>query len=145
LLALIQQDFVRFERLLQEFVLALLSYHDLGRDKPAEAVMQAFILGLLAGLGEDYTIRSNREAGLGRADIMMIPHDHTQPGFILELKSIEETADIAASLDEALQQINTQRYGAELVDCGVAQIVAVAMVLQGKLVKIKTGDSPQCS
>jgi len=68
--ALLEDDAVRFESLLQELVERLLSYYDVGRCP--EAVYHAFILGLLANLRSIYDIRSNPESGYGRSDILMV-------------------------------------------------------------------------
>ena len=96
LLALLRADWPAFERSLQKLILNLLSCHDLGKDKPVESVLHAFVLGLIASLAEDFRIRSNREEGEGRADIVMSPFDRTRRGYVIEFK----TAGEGASLDD---------------------------------------------
>jgi hypothetical protein len=127
----------RFEELLQRHVLNMLSFHDLGADKPAEAVIQAFVLGLLADLTHLYQIRSNREEGAGRADIVMNPFDKNQRGFVIEFKSLDQDADLDDALNAALKQIDEQQYATGLEADGVKEIVKLAIVLQGKTIKMK--------
>lgn len=137
---LLKSDFCSFEYQLQQFVLSMLSFHDLGEDKPAEAVIQAFILGILASLTGDFQIRSNREEGKGRADIVMNPFDKNQCGFIIEIKSISSDDDLEKSLEEALQQIEEKQYSTGLEADGIKQIEKLAIVLQGKTVKVKAAE-----
>ncbi|EDN67847.1 protein containing DUF1703 [Beggiatoa sp. PS] len=87
--ALLKTDFQTFTELLKEMVLAVLSYHDTAGDKP-ERVYHAFVLGLLTHLTDRYVIRSNRESGYGRYDVLMIPLNKSEPGFIFEFKKVNK-------------------------------------------------------
>ena len=49
-----------------------MSYFDPTGEEP-ERVYQAFVLGILVNLSEDYYVKSNRESGLGRYDVALIP------------------------------------------------------------------------
>ena len=135
--ALVSGDVSEFGRLLQELTLNLLSYQDLAKDKPAEAVFQGFCLGLLAGMSGDWGVHSNREHGLGRAAIVLTPKDTSQRGFVLEFKSIAPDADLDAALADALDQIETRRYAADLRTAGVADVLELAIVLQGKTIRVE--------
>ena len=59
--------------------MATFSYFDVGSGNKEsvepERFYHGFVLGLIAERAEDYEIRSNRESGFGRYDIMMIPKD----------------------------------------------------------------------
>ena len=56
-----------------------------------EAFYHGFITCLLLGLSEYYQVLSNREAGLGRADILLQPRfDNSLPGLVFELKRGDE-------------------------------------------------------
>ncbi len=57
--ALVEGNLDLFERLLREFVITTLSFFD-AKGKNPEAVFQAFVLGMLLNLGQDYVISSNR-------------------------------------------------------------------------------------
>jgi len=149
-MAFVTGDVPEFGRLLQELTLSLLSFYDLAKDKPAEAVFQGFCLGLLAGMGGDWQVaplsrpfgrpaerRSNREHGLGRADIVLTPKDTSKRAFVIEFKSIPPDGDIEEAIADALNQIETQRYTADLRAAGVADVLELAIVLRGKTVRVQ--------
>ena len=73
------------EEQLQAFVTNVLSFHDTGAIKP-ERVYQGFVVGLLAVLEPGYQVRSNRESGYGRPDVLIRPVQPGKPGAVLELK-----------------------------------------------------------
>ena len=139
--ALLAADVPRFQALLQQLVVSMLSYHDVakGACRSPEAVYQAFVLGLLANLGHAYTIRSNREAGLGRADILMIPNDKAQTGIVMEFKTWDETQDATEQLEAALAQIEEKQYVAELAAQGAEQVLKLAILFDGKSLHVKQG------
>ena len=96
-----------------------------------------FILGLLVAAAEQYIVKSNRESGLGRYDVMMIPKDPSQRGFVLEFKCAEPDADEATMqqlAQTALQQIKDKQYAAELQQQGIQHILAVGLVFSHKQV-----------
>ncbi|MFR6369716.1 MAG: PD-(D/E)XK nuclease domain-containing protein [Gemmiger formicilis] len=51
-----------------------------------EGFYHGMMLGLCAVLGNRYRVRSNRESGLGRFDIQLMPLVNGIPGFIFEFK-----------------------------------------------------------
>jgi hypothetical protein len=136
----VEGDVEGFELLLQDFVVSMLSYYDTaGRDP--ERVYQAFVLGLLVNLQNNYEIKSNRESGYGRYDVLVIPKNTSKKGIIIEFKKIlalkEETKDIA--LKKALTQIEEKNYAQELLDRGVKDILKLGIVFDGKRVWVKEG------
>ena len=128
-----------------------LSYYD--TVGPNEYVYHSYLLGLLAVLGDDYVIRSNRESGSGRYDILLIPHDKGKNGVVIEIKTLEHRPSIEekvmhekinGALEEALGQIEKHEYYKELVAHGIPEdnIIKVPVVFVGKkpyVLKIKTG------
>lgn len=136
--ALVRGDITTFERLFQEFVISVMSYYDIGKDEP-ERVYQAFVLGMLVGLGSDYQVKSNRESGFGRYDVMIIPRDASKIGIVMEFKKIDsfynETKDTA--LKNALNQIKDKMYSRELRDRDITRIIELAVVFDGKRVWVK--------
>ena len=77
------------------------------------------------------------ECGLGRADIVQTPKDTSQQGFVIGLKSISPDADVDAALADALEQIETRRYGGGLRAVGVSDVLELAIVLQGKTIRVR--------
>ena len=136
--ALLLGDVDRAEDLLSDLALAMLSYHDVAR-KPAEAVYQAFILGLLATLERTHEVTSNREAGHGRYDVLICPRAAGQAGAVLELKvprtNKGETAEQALASAEA--QLREKDYAAALRERGAGSVVQWAIVFEGKKVWVR--------
>jgi hypothetical protein len=119
-------------------VVSFLSYHDVQGDAP-ERVYQAFVLGLLVQLQSKYSIRSNREAGYGRYDVLMSPKDKTQQGYIFEFKKIDrdEKETPTTALDHALTQVQQEEYATELRNEGIQNIAIVAIVVDKKKLWMK--------
>lgn len=114
---LVNNRLLAFEKGFKKIMGDTFSYFDTGGE--AERVYQSYVLGLLAIIGDDYAVRSNRESGEGRYDIMIMPHDKTQYGVVIEIKRIEgrkekETEEAFAkrvngALAEAAQQIEQKK------------------------------------
>jgi hypothetical protein len=137
--ALIAGDIKLFEKMLQKIVLAIFSYHDFGNEP--EKVYHALVAGLLTWITSTHEVKSNRESGYGRYDIMIIPRDlHlNQVGFVMEFKTVDpednETVDTAAA--SALAQIEAKKYETELIDRGIKNIKKLAVVFNSKDVYVK--------
>jgi hypothetical protein len=134
--ALLEGDAPAFERQLQAFARNVLSYHDAGTRGP-EHLYQGFVLGLLPVLEPSWRVRSNRESGAGRPDVMITPAQAGQPGVLLELKVArpgEKTLE--AALAEGLLQIEARGYDAELRAAGAAPVHAFAVAFDGKDVRV---------
>ena len=136
--ALINGDVELFADLFEEFVLSMLSFHDTKKDEP-ERVYQAFILGLLVGLQDEYEIKSNRESGYGYFDVMLIPKDKKQKGIVIELKKLNKRRKekVEDALEKALNQIEEKKYEQELLDRGIKDILKLGIVADGKRVWVK--------
>jgi hypothetical protein len=108
----------------------MLSYHDVAGDR-VESVYQAFVVGLLVHLDPTHRVYSNREAGHGRADVIIAPRT-PGPGAVLELKRIlpSETADTA--INKAIAQLKERDYAAEVRAAGATEVYQYAVVFDGK-------------
>ena len=128
------------EYLLGYIVLHHFSHHDLPQSA-GESIYHAFVLGLLVRLDETHIVRSNRETGFGRADVMIRPRDGKGPGVVIEIKSLgalsRHTPEQA--LDAALKQIDDRDYPAELRAEGIDPIHRLAIVFEGKRVYVRAG------
>ena len=134
---LIQGKIGLFERYLKEFTLKVASYHDVNGVN-TENYYHAFFLGLFVRLDATYIIRSNRESGLGRYDIALLPKDNTQKGFIIEIKApnTDKGETLATALKEAEKQILEKQYETELQAAGIQHLLRLAIAVQGKEVVI---------
>jgi Predicted AAA-ATPase/PD-(D/E)XK nuclease superfamily len=137
--ALLQEDIAGFEQYLAEMVQTVLSYHDTSGDEP-ERVYHAFVLGLLVNLGSQYQVRSNRESGYGRYDVMLIPKDPQQTGFVFEFKKVNSKYDKTpkTAMKSALKQIKDRHYALELRQAGVQKILGIGVVVHKKKVWVES-------
>jgi len=137
--ALVDGNLDQFERLLNEFVITTLSFFD-AKGKNPEAVYQAFVLGMLLQLGNEYEISSNRELGYGRYDILAVPKkDKSKPAILMEMKSITGfyKEDPEKAIQEAIEQIEKRAYAKELKAKGFDNVIKIVVVSDGKKVWVK--------
>ena len=75
--ALFQGDVEAMNYYMNKISMATFSYFDVGStsgsDTEPERFYHGFVLGLMADQADIYEIKSNRESGFGRYDVMMIP------------------------------------------------------------------------
>ena len=136
--ALLGGDAETFEEELQGFVTNVLSYHDPGTLRP-ERVYHGFLLGLLAVLEPGHQVRSNRESGSGRPDVLIRPTQRGKPGVVLELKVAKPgKKTLEQALDEGLLQLQTGSYDAELRAAGAAPVHRFAVAFDGKVVRVRS-------
>ncbi len=126
-----------FTELLQSFILNSMSSYDLSSNEP-EKSYHLFVLGLLVVLSSSYEVKSNKESGLGRYDIMLIPKNPDQTGIVIEFKKtlMGETRETAAQ--KALDQIVAKKYMQELESRGIHSIIAYGIAFEGKLISIRS-------
>jgi len=138
--ALTEADIDTFAQIFKEFTVNSFSYFDTAAEAP-EKVYHAFVLGLLLNLRDDYQIKSNRESGYGRYDIMIIPDDKSKKGIVIEFKKVNEYSgeSLADAVEAALKQIDQKNYEAELKAGGISKIVKLGIAFSGKEIEIKAG------
>lgn len=107
---------------------------------PPEQVYHALTLGLLLYLQPRWLVRSNRESGYGRSDVLIIPREPGRPGCVLELKVRRKGQTIARAVAEGLAQIATRDYAAELRGHGAAPIHALVAVFDGKRAVVRAAE-----
>jgi hypothetical protein len=140
---LLEGNVSEFEEQLQKFALTLPSYHDVKGVKP-ETFYHGMMIGLLASLEPDYEVRSNRESGTGRPDVLIKPRRAGKPGVILELKTARTgVRTIESAMNEGLEQLETHDYAAELRASGVQKISQMAVAFDGKRVMVLPKGAPK--
>lgn len=121
------------------------SYFDVGGDSSSgepERFYHGFVLGLMVEQAERYEVRSNRESGFGRYDVMLIPKKDNLPAIVMEFKvrnpGREQTLE--ATAQSALNQIEDKNYDAELVARGIPceRIRHYGLAFEGKRVLISS-------
>ncbi|NLZ14305.1 MAG: hypothetical protein GXY29_08970 [Thermotogaceae bacterium] len=131
--ALSKGDTEDFAGMLKSLAIHTLSYHDIEKDQP-EHTYPMLVLGMLTQVQHLYHIRSNRESGQGRYDILLKPKAGKPDlyGVIIEIKKGTD------KLDQAMEQIQQKEYAQELRSEGCARIMAIALGVEGKQVEMKT-------
>lgn len=147
--ALIDGDLEAMNYYINEVTLNVFSSFDVaGKDESRirpENFYHGFVLGLMAGQRNNYIIKSNRESGFGRYDVMMIPKHSTNeagkklPAIVLEFKvkkSNEKTLEEA--VQAAHRQIEEKRYDEEILTLGIEKerIRHYGFAFEGKKVLI---------
>ena len=136
------------------------SYFDTGKGREEaepERFYHGFVLGLMVDMSRDYQVRSNRESGFGRYDVMIYPKRKNgldtdskagskTDAFILEFKvhDPENKKELQETVQEALKQIEEKNYAAELEAIGFAKenIRKYGFAFEGKRVLI--GEADKC-
>ena len=120
----------RFAQSYADMLQSLPSYHDL-KDENSYHVL---FLGMCAWLSNEYEIKSNREAGKGRCDIILKAKKERLPSYVLEFKYLKEAdeGELEASARAAIDQIKARRYDIELA----GKVILVGLAHAGKEVRI---------
>ena len=129
---------------MNDVALATFSSFDTGK-KPSEKgqperFYHGFVLGLLVELRDRYQIRSNRESGYGRYDVMLTPVTEVDDAIVIEFKVHEpdEEESLQDTVRTALDQIKEKNYDAELLLQGIPadRIRHYGFAFEGKKVLI---------
>lgn len=132
--AIFTSDESKLQSLLENFMLESISSFD----GVNEGFYHGMMLGLCALLNEYYYIKSNRESGLGRFDILLSPKNSSKPGFIFEFKHTKDAKENLKELaSTALKQINDNKYDTGLKECGASSIIKIGIAFRGKSAEVK--------
>ena len=136
--SLYANDYKKLQKAIAEYMDKSISFYDAG----AEGFYHGLMLGLIALMDNQYQIKSNRESGDGRYDIILIPREDRYPGIIMELKWKKDlrTEALSELAEEALAQIDEKRYDAEMKEDGIGDILKFGIAFSGKKVSVKTKD-----
>lgn len=134
--AIFSKDTRKLQSLLEDFMIKSIST----MNGASEAFYHGMMLGLCAVLGSQYKVRSNRESGLGRFDVELLPMMQGIPGFIFEFKHTKDiNVDLDSLANSALRQIDDMKYDTELKDFGVKNIVKIGIAFRQKSAVVKRG------
>lgn len=142
--ALLHDNIEEMNYYMNMVTLSTFSYFDTGTGRgnidETERFYHGFVLGLLADLSDQFSIRSNRESGLGRYDIILRAREENCNSYIMEFKVFDRERDenMKACVARALQQIEEKQYETELVADGIARerIRKYGFAFEGKKVLI---------
>ncbi len=129
-------DCEAIENFLNEQLLDTISYFDY-----AESYYHGFMTGLLSNAGR-YRVYSNRESGNGRPDIVLTELKFMGRAIILELKISDTFRGMEKKCEEALAQIEEQKYAVPLEDDGYQEILKYAVCFFKKGCIVRKGIKP---
>ena len=123
-----------FKNTFKKIVLTSFSYYDVDINQ-GENFYHAFCMGLLYSGSNYFDIKSNRESGFGRYDLIITPKNNScNYAYIIEFKAIE-LDNFNRTIKKALKQINEKKYDSEFK--GKYKVTKIAIVFKGKELKIE--------
>ena len=145
--ALLDGSLQKMNMFMNDIALSTFSSFDTGlqpskRTQP-ERFYHGFMLGLLVDLRDIYEVKSNRESGFGRYDVMLIPKndDKKYNAIVLEFKVFDSYSEstLEDTARSALKQIEDKNYDAELLARGITKerIKHYGFAFEGKKVLIE--------
>ena len=112
-----------------------ISFHD-----AHENFYHGFLAGLLIG-NDEYDIKSNRENGDGRTDITICEYQNRKIAVVIEIKTAKSFRELEEKCDEAIYQIEKNRYAEQLTDDCYEKVLKYGVSFYGKACKIKAGET----
>ena len=114
--ALIQEDVIKANSILQDVLLQSISYYD-----NYESFYHGFMVGFLNADG--YEVKSNRESGEGRFDLAVLPYSILNTAIVIECKHSNSIKELRKDSKEASNQIIEKRYIEGLRDEGYENVI----------------------
>lgn len=124
----------KLKQALQKYLIRCISCFD----GAAEGFYHGMMLGLVACFSSRYFIRSNRESGIGRYDLVLEPKSATFPGIIMEFKATKsaDSKHLAKLAEDGLKQIQENHYDTDMNERGITNILKYGIAFCGKQVEV---------
>ena len=120
-----------FQTRLTELLQDTISFYD-----NAEAFYHGFMQGILGHL-RSYIVKSNRESGDGRYDMLIRSLDITKPIILMEFKTAKNFPSLESRAQEALEQISEKEYDREFKNEGYQRSIRYGIAFYKKNCCIK--------
>jgi hypothetical protein len=124
--ALLAGDKETAQQRLSTILMQSISYFD-----NVESYYHGFLTALFVKV-QNYAVKSNRETGMGRSDLILCPDLRRFPVVIIEIKIAPNYGALQAKCKEALQQIETNRYADEFIEDGYDKILKYGVAFYKK-------------
>ena len=129
--AMFQGNEKKFEEKIISILEKSISFND-----SYENFYHGFLAGILSTL-HNYKVKSNRESGIGRGDIIIQYPNRRGKAVIIEIKVAKDVKDLEKKCNEALEQIEENKYDMELVQDGYKDILKYGITFLKKECKVK--------
>jgi len=142
--AMFAGDLDAMNEYMNRVALQTFSYFDTG-DRASgtepERFYHGFVLGLLVDLQDRYYLKSNRESGFGRYDIMLEPKNPGKDNAVIlefKVRSTRKEKSLEETAQSAITRIRERKYSEELKMKGITedQIKEYGFAFEGKTVLI---------
>ena len=145
--AMFRGDELEMNLFMEEVARSTFSSFDSGKSpswKQPERFYHGFVLGLLVNDTRNYMVKSNRESGFGRYDVVMEPKDAKDIAVIMEFKVFDQRRgekDLEDTARNALQQIEDKKYDTDLLARGIPEdhILKYGFAFEGEKCLIRKG------
>lgn len=131
--AVVQGDTKTMADCLSDLLQQSISFYDY-----AENYYHGFLTGIFSGM-KGYMIKSNRESGTGRPDLILRENVFMGKAVILELKVADKFAEMESKCGEALKQIDERNYAQPLLEEGCQEILKYGVCFFKKGCMVKQG------
>ena len=142
--AMLMGDVDAMNEYMNRVALQTFSYFDTGERASGaepERFYHGFVLGLLVDLRSRYELKSNRESGFGRYDVMLVPRNLKEGNAVIlefKVRNVRKEKSLEETARSALAQIRERRYSEELKNRGISEerIKIYGFAFEGKRVLI---------
>ena len=129
--SMLNGDSEKMAELLSENLMETISFYDY-----QESYYHGFLAGMLKNIG-NYIVQSNRESGSGRPDILVRYPSVRGKAVIIEIKVSKTYQGLEEKCDEALRQIEEQKYEEALRQEGYQDILKYGVAFYRKECMVK--------